>query len=95
VIVDGDGVWRQFTCELERCQKALGADAVPMIRLHDTRDTHATVMLSNGVAVHVVSQRLGHASPVVTLSVYAHLMPGSQREAVDAFTRLIREARGA
>jgi integrase len=44
------------------------------------------------VPVHVVSQRLGHASPTITLGVYAHVMPGNQREAADLFARLIREA---
>jgi len=34
-----------------------------------------------GVPVHVVSQRLGHASPVVTMTVYAHVLPGNQRDA--------------
>ena len=43
--------------------------------------------------MHVVSQRLGHASPVVTMTVYAHALPGSQREAAATFARLIREAR--
>jgi len=42
--------------------------------------------------VHVVSQRLGHASAVVTMTVYAHVLPGSQREAADTFARLVREA---
>ena len=45
--------------------------------------------------VHVVSQRLGHANPVVTMTVYAHVMPGNQRETANTFARLIREARGA
>jgi integrase len=45
--------------------------------------------------VHVVSQRLGHASPVVTMTVYAHVLPGNQREAANTFARIIREARGA
>ena len=44
--------------------------------------------------VYVVSQRLGHASPVITLSVYAHVMPGNQRQAADLFARLVREASG-
>ncbi len=43
----------------------------------------------------MVSQRLGHASAVVTMTVYAHVMPGSQREAANTFARLVREARGA
>jgi integrase len=47
------------------------------------------------VPVHVVSQRLGHASPVVTMTVYAHVLPGNQRDAGDTFARLMREASGA
>ena len=38
--------------------------ALPVIRLHDLRHTHATILLPPGVPVHVVSQRLGHASPI-------------------------------
>jgi integrase len=66
-----------------------------IMRNPHNRHTHATVMLLGGVPVHVVSQRLGHASPMVTLTVYAHVMPGNQRDAAELFARLIREARGA
>ena len=66
--------------------------ALPMIRLHDLRHTHATILLLAGVPVHVVSQRLGHANATVTLTVYAHVMPGNQRDAADLFARLIGEA---
>jgi integrase len=45
-----------------------------------------------GVPVHVVSQRLGHASAVVTMMVYAHVLPGSQREAASLFAQRIRRA---
>jgi integrase len=86
---------RQFVRDVERCRKALGEDAVPVIRLHDLRHTHATLLLLAREPVHVVSQRLGHASPMVTLTIYAHVMPGSQRETANTFARLIREARGA
>jgi len=37
-------VWRQFVRDLKRCRKALGADGLPAIRLHDLRHTHATVL---------------------------------------------------
>ena len=86
-------VSRQFKRDVARCRAALGADAVPVIRLHDLRHTHATILLLAGVPVHVVSQRLGHASPTITLAVYAHVMPGNQRDAADLFARLIGEAR--
>ena len=66
---------------------------VPPARLHDLRHCHATILLLAGVPVHVVSQRLGHASPVVTMTVYAHVLPGSQRDAADRFAALVEEAK--
>jgi integrase len=84
---------RTFGAELVRCRKALGDSAVPVIRLHDLRHTHATLLLLAGVPVHVVSERLGHASPVITMQVYAHVLPGSQREAADLFASLIERGK--
>jgi DNA-directed RNA polymerase specialized sigma24 family protein len=62
------------------------------IRTHDLRHTHATLLRLAREPVHVVSQRLGHASPVVTMTIYAHVLPGNQREAANTFARLIEEA---
>ena len=84
---------RTFGAEVARCRKALGAGAVPVIRLHDLRHTHATLLLLAGVPVHVVSERLGHASPVITMQVYAHVLPGSQREAAELFASLVNRGK--
>jgi integrase len=93
---------RMFAEALARCAKSLGEAAPSAIRLHDLsgthtrhdlRHTHATLMLSKGEPVKVVSERLGHASPTVTLSVYAHVLPGDQRAAAARFAALIGEAR--
>jgi integrase len=86
-------VSRQFARDVERCCGELGADALPGLRLHDLRHSHATVLLTAGVPVHVVSQRLGHTSAVVTMTVYAHVLPGSQRDAADRFAALVGEAK--
>jgi integrase len=80
---------RMFAETLARCVKQLGDAAPPVIRLHDLRHTHATLMLAKGEPVKVVSERLGHASPTVTLSVYAHVLPGDQRAAAARFAALI------
>ena len=50
------------------------------IRLHDTRHTAASLMLADGVPVHVVAQILGH-DPRVTLATYAHVIPGMGEQA--------------
>jgi integrase len=47
----------------------------PGLRYHDLRQTYASTLLSRGVSIRAVGDRLGHASPVVTLSTDAHLMP--------------------
>ena len=55
---------------------------LPNIRLYDLRHTHASMLLAAGTPVHVVSRRLGHASPVMTLNVYAHVLNGQAEDAV-------------
>ena len=37
----------------------------------------------------VVSERLGHANVTVTLSYYAHVMPGDQRQAAARFAAIV------
>lgn len=70
-------------------RKSLGEDQLPTIRLHDLRHTHATLLLAAGVLVKVVSERGGHASAMITLGVYAHVMPGMQAEAAATFGALL------
>ncbi|MFQ1002606.1 tyrosine-type recombinase/integrase [Modestobacter sp. SSW1-42] len=80
---------RRFNAYVAHARKALGPDQLPAIRLHDLRHTHATLLLADGVPVKVVSERLGHASPTITLSVYAHVHPGMGRQAADRFAALL------
>jgi integrase len=61
----------------------------PVIRLHDLRHTHATLLLKAGVPLKVVSERLGHATPAFTMAVYQHVLPGMQAEAATVFAELI------
>lgn len=59
-------------------------------------EAHARhAVCSRASRVHVVSQRLGHALPRVTMTTYAHVLPGNQRDVANTFARLVREARGA
>lgn len=49
---------------------------LPPIRLHDVRHSYATAALRAGVAVKVVSERLGHSSVAFTQDTYMHVIPG-------------------
>ena len=48
-----------------------------------------SLLLKAGVPVKVVSERLGHASPMITLTVYAHVMPGMGQKAAETFAGLL------
>jgi integrase len=54
---------------------ALRAASLPVIRFHDLRHTAATLLLTQGVHVKVVSEMLGHASITLTLDTHSHLLP--------------------
>jgi site-specific recombinase XerD len=46
--------------------------------------------LARGVNVKVVSEMLGHSSIAITLSIYAHVLPHMQQQAVDTMDALLR-----
>jgi integrase len=81
---------RRFVELVVQAGRALGEDQLPRIRLHDLRHTHATLLLAAGEPVKVVSERLGHASATITLSVYQHVHPGMGRQAADRYAELLR-----
>jgi integrase len=83
----------EFRHALARCRRVVGEESVPVIRLHDLRHTHATILLRESRPVREVSERLGHASPAITLRVYAHVLPGDQRAAAAMLARLVEEAK--
>lgn len=48
---------------------------------HSIRHTHATELIENKIPITVVSERLGHASIMITLEIYAHPTPASRLRA--------------
>ncbi len=79
----------RFVEKQAQCRRALGEQAPAAIHLHDLRHTHASLLLQAGVPVKVVSERLGHATVMITLETYAHVMPGMQAEAAATFARIM------
>lgn len=71
-----------------RFKMALGKAGLPDIRFHDLRHTAATILLSHGVNVKVVSEMLGHADIATTLQTYAHVIPHMQQAVVDVMDAL-------
>ena len=67
---------------------------LPLIRFHDLRHTHATLLIKEGVPVKVVSERLGHATTAFTIETYQHVLPGMQADAANLFAELIDPSTG-
>ncbi len=65
--------------------------ALPKIRLHDLRHSYATAALAAGVPAKVMSERLGHASVMITLDTYSHILPSMQEDAANSVAKLILE----
>jgi integrase len=65
----------------QRFQRHVRQAGLPHIRLHDLRHSYATLSLRAGVAVKVVSERLGHAKPSITSDIYQHAIPELQEDA--------------
>jgi len=59
------------------------------VRLHDSRHTHASMLLKQGVHPKIVQERLGHASISTTLDLYSHVSPGMQQAAANKFDDIV------
>jgi integrase len=83
-------------CDPRNALRALKAAAdkadLKNIGLHTLRHSAASVMLSNGVPITVVSQILGHAGISITVDVYGHVAPDVSRGALDVLAAALDTA---
>lgn len=85
--LDTDNVTKRFRRALERAGLPLRT------RFHDLRHGAATMMLDAGETVPTVAEYLGHATPAVTMTIYAHAVPGSKKRAAERLGAILRNAR--
>ncbi|MGG1400199.1 site-specific integrase [Bacillus salipaludis] len=53
---------------------------LPIIRFHDLRHTHATMLIQQNINPKVIQERLGHSRIGITLDIYSHVLPSMQQE---------------
>ncbi len=73
---------------LSPAQKAKRDDLM-RVRLYDLRHTCATLALLAGVNPKVVSEMLGHASIVITLDTYSHVLPTMHEDASEKIAGIL------
>lgn len=71
--------------EIKRTAERAG---LPLIRVHDLRHSHASMLIEMGFAPLEISNRLGHESIKTTLDTYSHLYPDKDLQLADALDKL-------
>ncbi|MGA0220599.1 MAG: tyrosine-type recombinase/integrase, partial [Ilumatobacteraceae bacterium] len=69
--------------------KATDEAGLPRVNLHELRHTNITAALQAGVAVHVVSRRVGHSKVSTTLDTYARHIPSADDLAAETIGHLL------
>jgi integrase len=96
----GDAIFRNGhggipqPCDLlRRFHEACKRAELPIMRIHDLRHAHATLLVASGVDVKTVQRRLGHASLVLTLGLYAKVVQAGDAQAAQALDTLAPKPR--
>ena len=74
--------WRSFFADNGFCG----------LKFHELRHTQATQLIANGVDIKTVQNRLGHASPTLTMTFYAHALPENNQRAAALIGSLFSQA---
>jgi integrase len=77
---DGEPLQPRSVTQLFTVLRARVKD-LPRIRFHDTRHSHATQLLADGVHPKVTQERLGHSTITTTMDLYSHVTETMQTDA--------------
>lgn len=68
--------------------KYCAISGIKKIKIHELRHSHASLLLSYGVPITVISQRLGHSNITMTLDTYSHLIPQDEDKAINILNKI-------
>ncbi|MFD7836377.1 site-specific integrase [Streptomyces sp. NPDC059761] len=80
---------------LDRLRRLSAEAGVPRITVHDLRHLAATITITAGVPLTVVSKTLRHSTLSTTANIYSHLTQQAAREAVDTIDQTLTGAEKA
>lgn len=70
--------------------KLLEYNNLPLIRFHDLRHSHASLLLKENVPAKVISERLGHSNVNITLNLYSHIYQETNMEVANTFDKFLK-----
>jgi integrase len=70
-------------------KSAANAAEVKIIRVHDLRHSHASLLIELGFSPVLIAERLGHENVETTLNTYSHLYPNKHGEVAQKLEELM------
>ena len=90
-IKKGDRIFYFTKSALDKEIKRIAAKAgLPIIRVHDLRHSHASMLIEMGFAPLEIADRLGHESVKTTLDTYSHLYPDKDQQLANRLNQFRR-----
>lgn len=62
---------------------------LPVVRFHDLRHSHASLLVKLGVQPKVISERLGHSNISITMDLYSHVYSETDKKVANMFEKLL------
>ena len=87
-LINRKGKFIEPTVYARRYKAILKEIGVRDVKFHTTRHTFATRALEIGMDIKTLSEILGHASPTVTLNIYAHSLPEHKAKEMDRLGKM-------
>lgn len=87
-LINRKGKYIEPAVYARRYKTVLKEAGVRDVKFHTTRHTFATRALEIGIDIKTLSEILGHASPTVTLNIYAHSLPEHKAKEMDRLGKL-------
>jgi len=86
-ICGGERCLRDSTVQKRNIHYATVA-GLDIIRIHDYRHSHVSVLANEGINIQEIARRLGHAKIEMTWNTYSHLYPREEERAVDILDKI-------
>lgn len=85
-----DTIFNVPNSRVRSCMRRICEDTgIKLIRIHDIRHSHVSLLISMGYDAKLISERLGHESISITMDVYGHLYEESGKTIANGLEGLI------
>jgi integrase len=86
-VCGGTACLRDTSIDVKNRATATAAN-LPIIRIHDFRHSHASLLANEGINIQEVARRLGHSNVQTTWQVYSHLYPREEERALKILNKI-------